>query len=118
MKNYGHFQLKPQSAKAKGREFQKKIVQLLLDAFPDLEKDDITSRSMGSPGEDILLSPRARSRFGFSVECKHRAKIAVYDWLEQRGGSDYPSIVFAKANHKEPIAILYADAFLKLIKGN
>lgn len=118
MKNYGHFQVKPASAKNKGREFQKKVVQLLLETFPELAKDDITSRSMGAPGEDILLSPKARMRIPFSIECKHRASIAIYAWLEQRLGETYPPIVFAKANHKEPLVVMFAEDFLKLIKRN
>lgn len=71
---------------------------------------------MGAPGEDILLSPLARSKVPFSIECKSKNAIAVYPWLEQRAGDGYPPLVFARGNHKEPIVILYASDFLKLIK--
>jgi len=80
---------------------------------------------MGAPGEDILLSPRARRDIPYSLECKHRASSAVYKYLEQRDNynnpnmgeeRNYPSVVFLKANHKEPIVIMYAEDFLKLIK--
>lgn len=87
-----------------------------MDAFPELDEYDVTSRSMGAPGEDLLFSTRARKLFPFSAECKHHAAISAYKWLEQRQTSDFPPIVFAKANHKEPIVILYASEFLKLIK--
>lgn len=73
---------------------------------------------MGAPGEDILLSPKAREKFPFLIECKSRAGIAVYAWLDQRAESEYPPIVFAKANHREPIVILYASEFFKLFKDN
>lgn len=73
---------------------------------------------MGAAGEDILLSPKARDKFPYSIECKSRAGIAVYQWLEQRDSGEYPPIVFAKENHKEPIVIIYAKDFLDLIKKN
>lgn len=87
---------------------------MILSTFPSLVKDDVKSTSMGAPGEDVLLSGIARSKFGYSIECKSRRGIAVYSWLEQRAGESYPPIVFAKANHKEPIVILYAKDFMKL----
>lgn len=97
---------------------QQKIRDALLEAFPDLVKDDIRSTSMGASGEDLLLSPAARSRLPWSIECKSRNSIAVYGWLEQRSGSEYPPLVFAKANHKEPIVVLYASDFIQLLKEN
>lgn len=89
----------------------------ILNTFPSLTKDDVRSTSMGAAGEDVLLSPAARERFKFSIECKARHGIAVYSWLEQRRDADNsgnPPIVFAKGNHKEPIVILYAKDFLAL----
>lgn len=111
--------MKPQSAKGKGRAFQKKMVSCLLGLFPELEPDDVTSRSMGAPGTDILLSPKARKLIPYDIECKHRAAIAVYDWIEQREtGGEYPPLVFAKANHKNPIVIMYLGEFMELLKKN
>lgn len=108
--------MKPRSAKAKGRSFQQWVRDALLGVFSDLKSDDIRSTSMGASGEDLLLSPAARGRFPYSVECKSRRAIAVYGWLEQRDGEGYPPIVFAKANRRSPLVILYADDFLKLLK--
>lgn len=81
-----------------------------------MTSDDVRSTSMGASGQDILLSPLARSRFPFDVECKSKNAIAVYSWLEQRANEGHTAIVFAKGNHKEPVVILYAKDFLKLIK--
>jgi hypothetical protein len=39
--------------------------------FPELEADDVTSRSMGCPGEDILLSPKARKLLPVCIEAKN-----------------------------------------------
>lgn len=108
--------MKPASAKNKGRLFQKWVVKQLLSLFSRLENDDIRSTSMGASGEDILLSAAARRLVPYSIECKSHNSIAVYKWLEQRSGSDYPPLVFAKGNHKDPIVIMYAEEFFKLIK--
>ena len=59
--------MKPQSAKAKGRNLQKWVRDLLLENFPTLEADDVRSTSMGAGGEDVQLSPAARKLFKFSV---------------------------------------------------
>jgi hypothetical protein len=62
--------VKTASAKSKGRNHQKAVRDALLRAFPDLGPDDITSRSMGARGEDLILSPAARRRLPVSFECK------------------------------------------------
>lgn len=89
---------------------------MLLEIFPELTNDDIRSTSMGASGEDIQMSSAARKRFPYTVECKSKNAIAVYPWLEQRTRGSHTPLVFAKANHKEPIVVLYAQDFLKLIK--
>lgn len=64
--------MKPSSAKAKGRKLQQQVRDLILETFSDLEPDDVRSTSMGAGGEDVLLSPLARRKFPFSVECKNQ----------------------------------------------
>lgn len=108
--------MKTSSAKAKGRNLQKWVRDKLLEIYPLLTKDDIRSTSMGSAGEDILLSSVARIELPYTIECKSRNCISVYKWLEQGADSVYTSIVFAKGNHKEPIVIMYAEDFFKLLK--
>lgn len=112
--------MKPASAKAKGRTFQQKVRDLVLETFPQLEPDDVRSTGMGQNGEDLQLSPAARRLFPYSVECKSLAKVAVYTHLEQAKancpkGSE--PIVFMKANLKRPIAIVDAEHFFHLLKG-
>ena len=114
--NFGDFLLKPQSAKAKGRVFQQRVRDLILECFPSLTESDVRSTSMGAPGVDIQLSSAAFTKFPYKVECKSKASIAVYPWLEQHESNTGTAIVFARANHKEPIVVLYAQDFLKLIK--
>ena len=101
----------PAAAKNKGRIFQQLMVGYILDAFPQLTSKDVTSRPMGSSGEDILLSQLATDLFPWDIECKSKDAIAVYSWLEQSERTELPHIVFARGNHKEPIVILYAKDF-------
>ena len=54
--------MKTQSAKAKGRNLQKWVVNKLIETF-EIHPEDIKSCSMGAGGEDVQLSPAARKLF-------------------------------------------------------
>jgi len=86
----------------------------------NLEADDVRSVSMGAGGEDVLLSPTARSRCPISVECKSRDRIAVYGYYEQAEtnakGKGEP-VVFIKQNRSSPLVVVDAEYFLDLLKG-
>jgi len=58
--------MKPRSGKNKGRRLQNFVRDMLQDTFPNLHKDDIKSQTMGMPGEDIILSPAARTIISYS----------------------------------------------------
>lgn len=108
--------MKPASAKAKGRALQQLLCRELLGAFMTLEPDDVTSRSMGAGGEDILLSPAARKLIPYSFECKNIAAFAGYNYLTQ-AESNCPKgatpVAVVKANHKKPVVIMYLDDWIK-----
>lgn len=108
--------MKPSSAKNKGRLFQQWVRDLILKVFKKLEPDDCRSTSMGAGGEDILLSPKARKLFPYSVECKSLKSIAVYKFYEQASvnSGKFEPLVFIKANNKTPLAIVDAAHFVKL----
>lgn len=109
--------MKPSSAKAKGRIFQQWIRDKLLAHYEkQLEPDDIKSTSMGAGGEDILLSPKARSFFRYSIECKSLKSIAVYKFYEQAKSNcgKHEPVVFIKMNGKKPLAIVDAEKFISL----
>ena len=110
--------MKPQSAKAKGRNLQKHVVARILHYFKELKPDDVTSRSMGAGGEDILLSPKARQCLPISVECKHNKAIAVYGFYEQakQNAGEYEPIVVIKQNNSKPLVLLDLDVFLAISK--
>lgn len=105
-----------QSAKAKGRKLQQWVRDLILTTFPSLEPDDVKSCAMGSNGEDIQLSPAARKLFPYQVEAKARAKIAIYDWLDQAKthGKHEPMLII-KADRRKPLVVIDADHFFALV---
>ena len=110
--------MKPSSAKAKGRTFQQQLMRLLLSKFPQLEDADITSRSMGASGEDLLLSPAARKLIPYSFECKSLARFVGHNYIEQAvtntpAGSTPVAVV--KANHKKPVVIMFLEDWIKML---
>lgn len=112
--------MKPQSAKAKGRNLQKQVRDAILEAFPDLTNRDVRSTSMGASGVDVTLSEVAAKRFPYSVECKNRARMAVYDlWMDTMGNvadNTHPLLVI-KQNHSEPLAVVSLKHFMELCRA-
>lgn len=110
--------MKPQSAKAKGRNLQKWVRDLILESFPQLEADDVRSTSMGAGGEDLQLSPAARKLFSFSVECKNTERLNVYEAYQQASANagDHEPLLIMKKNRKKPLVVMDAEAFVNLIK--
>ena len=106
------------SRKQKGRSFQQALMRLLLAKFPQLEPDDITSRSMGANGSDLLLSPAARKLIPYDFECKSLARFVGHSYLEQ-AVSNCPKnatpVAVVKANHKKPVVIMYLDEWIKTL---
>jgi hypothetical protein len=110
--------MKSQSAKAKGRRLQQTVRDAVLGAFKTLEPDDVRSTSMGAGGEDILLSPKARKLFPYSVECKNLAKIAVYNYYSQAESNCgmHEPLVIIKQNRSKPLAVVDLDHFMELVR--
>ena len=108
--------MKPQSAKAKGRNLQKWVVEQLQRRFPQLRPGDLVSTSMGAGGEDIKLSPAARDAIPYQFECKSLAKVAVYNYYEQaKTHSNHEPIAVVKQNGKKPLVVVDAETFFDLI---
>ena len=105
------------SAKAKGRRLQQWVRDFLRENLSGVEDDDITSTPGGVNGPDIGLSPLARRAFPWTVECKARARVGLYDALEQAESNlidNTRPVAIYKQDRKEPIAVLYAKDFLEL----
>lgn len=108
--------MKPQSAKAKGRNLQKWVVSELLKRYPQLSELDLRSCPMGSHGEDIVMSQLAKDEIPASIECKSLAKVAVYKYYEQaKSHGDYEPIVIVKQNGSKPLAVIDAEVLFNLM---
>jgi hypothetical protein len=108
--------VRPQSAKAKGRRLQQYARDRFLAVFKMLGADDISSRSMGAAGEDLLLSPRARRFIPFSVECKNQEALNIWKALEQADRGDRDPLLVFKRNHSDTYCALPFDALLDLLE--
>jgi hypothetical protein len=100
--------MRPQSAKNKGRQFQKEVRDTILSTFPELHPDDVRSTSMGAGGEDILLSHAARTVFPYSVECKNVERLNIWqavDQVKDNCGEHTPLVAFKKNRHEAWVAI-------------
>lgn len=106
--------MKPSSAKQKGRLHQQWTAKKMLEFAPELEKDDILSRSMGAGGEDLMLSPAARKVYPFQIECKSKAAYSVYtDYTQAAAHGTHEPVLVIKANHKKPLVVVDAEWFFK-----
>ena len=105
-----------QSGKAKGRRLQQWIMNQILDRFTGLKEDDVTSRSMGCGGEDVLMSPKARAKFPFSIEAKNTERLNLYKAYDQcidNSKELHEPLLIVKKNHHKPLAIVDAEYFIK-----
>ena len=111
--------MRTSSAKAKGRRLQQRVVADLLATFPTLTPDDITSRSMGAGGSDVLLSPAAAYLFPYAVECKNTERLALWEsWTQasaNAGDLRAPLLVVSR-NRTSPLAVQDWADFLALCR--
>ena len=112
--------MKTQSAKAKGRNLQKLVVQEILNIFLDLTNHDVSSRSMGAQGSDILMSERARNAMDlFVIECKNQEKVNIwsaYKQCEDNAENELGKpLLIIKRNREEPLAILDLTDLLNVL---
>ena len=95
--------------RTKGAQFERQVVNELKEAgFAAARNLDQTRDG----GGDIDLDK-------YMLECKRRASIAVYDWLDQCTKAARPSqvpIVIARGDRRETIAILRWDDLIKILK--
>lgn len=111
--------MKPASAKNKGRLLQQWARETILSIFVELEPDDVKSTSMGAGGEDIQLSPAARKLIPLQIECKSKARVAIYKDYQQAisHGKGHEPVVIIKQNGAKPLAIVSVDFLFNLIRN-
>lgn len=96
------------------------VRDLILETFTELEPDDVRSTSMGAGGEDLQLSPAARRKFPYSVECKNVEKLNVwgaYEQAEANSGDNEPLLIMKK-NRKKPLVVIDLESFIELLKDD
>jgi len=106
------------SAKAKGRRLQNYVRDVLREAFPMLEEDDIKSQTMGMCGEDIVMSPLAKRKIGYSFECKNKERLDLWKSLDQaeENCEDRTPVLVFKRNHTKTYVAFDIECFIDLIK--
>jgi hypothetical protein len=106
--------MKTSSGKAKGRRLQQWVRDSLIEIFK-LDDDDVHSRSMGAQGEDVMLSPKARELFPYSIECKNVERLNLWDaWKQaQSNAGGYEPLLIIKRNRQEPLAVVDAKHFIR-----
>ena len=108
--------MKPQSAKGKGRRFQKLIRDKMIEAAEDLTSDDIRSTSMGAGGNDILLSTAGKAVYKWAIECKAQERVNIWQAYAQAEANsedgDEP-VVFLTRNRQKPLALVDAEWLIK-----
>jgi len=107
--------MKTSSAKAKGRRAAQQAKQMICEKF-SLDSEDIVVTSSGDTGEDLKLSPVARERFPFTIECKNQERLNIWKAYEQAiGHSQHKPIVIFKRNKSEMMCALKFEDFLEVI---
>lgn len=115
---------KARRAKQIGRDGQKEVREILLERFPVLGQRDITSRPMGSGGEDLMLSEAAYKVLPFDIEVKHAQKVNMIRACQQaakegrRDGMPVAIGCYRLEKPKKWYVCLELDDFLNLIEGD
>ena len=109
----------PKSRKQKGKAFQNRVRQDLVDRL-GIDPGDILSTAMGQSGCDLYLSPAARERFPFGVECKAQERIALPEWWQQcianAAAEGLTPLLVLKQSRREPLAVLRWSDLLSLLR--
>ena len=113
--------IKTSSCKAKGRRLQTWVAEQIsnLTNIPCGKDEDIESRPMGQTGPDIRISEKVRKLFNFTVECQNSENWTIPKKIKQCQTFMYPGtdwLVIVSKNRGNPIAILDAEVFFRLLK--
>lgn len=101
----------PINSRNKGASFERDIINALRDSLGVECKRNLEQWRSG--GDDIDLPP-------YSIECKRRATIAMYEWWNQACKSAESAkripILVIKADRKEPLVVMDLQEFMRLIR--
>jgi hypothetical protein len=114
--------VKTRSAKNKGRRLCADVRERLLSWAPDLKAGDIAVTPSGCTGEDLYLSPAAKSVYPLSIECKNQEALNIWASLKQAQShvkaesGDVPVLVFTRNREGKNYIALDLEDFLKLVR--
>jgi len=111
--------MKTSSAKSKGRRLCATVRELLLKDVPELQPDDIIVTPSGVTGEDLRLSPLARTIFPIAIECKNQEKLNIWAALEQsetHAKEKQIPVLFFSRNRDKLYVSLSGEKFIELLK--
>jgi Holliday junction resolvase len=95
--------------RTKGATFERDVVNALKAAGIDAARNLDQTRDGGG---DIDVG-------AYMIECKRRASIAVYDWLDQCTRAARPGqipVVVARGDRREAVVILRLDDFIPMLE--
>jgi hypothetical protein len=101
------------SQRDKGASFEREVAAIFTDHLGVKFKRNLAqSRGGATEGSDLIVGP-------FSVECKRRAKMSIYEWLDQaqRDAGDKIPMVIARADGRRAVLIMDLQAALPMIGG-
>tara|TARA_R110002020_G_C15901320_1_gene741008 strand:+ start:106 stop:510 length:405 start_codon:yes stop_codon:yes gene_type:complete len=111
--------VRPSSAKAKGRKLQQWFTNKMVEIL-GLDAEDLESRPMGSQGEDIIMGKQSRNKFPYSIECKNQEAVNLWKAYAQaeENCKGYEPLVVLKRNRSKPLVLVDAEYFISIHKEN
>jgi hypothetical protein len=110
----------PRSAKAKGRRAVLEVRDLLREAYPAWEEDDLLIQTTSVGGQDIHLSPRATADFPYAIEVKNVEGLNVWKTIEQAKKNALKKgrlpIIFCRRNETPLHVVIAAREFVWLFR--
>jgi hypothetical protein len=97
------------SQRTKGAGFEREICHVLSESLGGKFTRNLDQVRDG--GGDIMLP-------GYLIECKRRARISIYEWMEQATkacNAEQKPIVIARADNKDALAIMRLEDFILLL---
>ena len=109
--------IKIASRKAKGRNLQKHVAEMVsfLIGYPWGKDELIRSREMGQSGPDVVLIGDALRAFPFAIECKAQETWSLPAWIKQAkksaDGMDLDWLLVCKRSREQPVVVMDLGAF-------
>lgn len=100
------------SERNKGAGFEREVANLLTDHLGTVVKRNLSqSRGGNQEGADIVIGR-------FAIECKRRARMSVYEWMDQaqRDAGDKIPIVVARADGRRSVMIIDLETAIPMLR--